>query len=58
MFCRYSPRYMFSGSRYPDYVSGTTYLMSSDVAAKLYSISLVTPIFHLEDVFITGELFL
>lgn len=50
----YTPVYMFSGSVFPNYLSGTGYVMSMDVAARLYNASLVTPIFHLEDVYLTG----
>lgn len=45
---------MYSDPLYPNYLSGTGYLMSVDVADKLYKAALITPIFHLEDVYITG----
>ena len=45
---------MYSGRVYPNYLSGTGYVMSVDVAEKLYKAALQTPIFHLEDVYITG----
>lgn len=51
----YTPMYMYSGKVYPNYLSGTGYVMSMDVAAKLYNASLTTPVFHLEDVYLTGE---
>lgn len=47
--------YMYSGNTYPNYLSGTGYVMSMDVAMKLYNASLTTPVFHLEDVYLTGE---
>lgn len=50
----YTPVYMYSGNIYPNYLSGTGYVMSMDVAARLYNASLSTPIFHLEDVYLTG----
>jgi beta-1,3-galactosyltransferase 1 len=50
----YSPSYMYNNEFYPNYLSGTAYLMSIDVAEKLFRSSLETPLFHLEDVFITG----
>lgn len=50
----YTPVYMYSGSIYPNYLSGTGYVMSMAVARRLYNASLVTPIFHLEDVYLTG----
>lgn len=46
---------MYTGRVYPNYLSGTAYLMSIDVVSKLYSAALRTPIFHLEDVYITGN---
>lgn len=52
----YTPMYMYDGNIYPNYLSGTGYVMSADVAVKLYNVSLTTPLFHLEDVYLTGEL--
>ncbi|KAF7994003.1 hypothetical protein HCN44_011272 [Aphidius gifuensis] len=50
----YTPKYMFSEKTYPNYLSGTGYVMSLDVADKLYKSALSTPLLHLEDVYITG----
>lgn len=50
----YTPKYIYHKTYYPNYLSGTAYLMSRDVARKLYSAALSTPIIHLEDVYITG----
>ncbi|CAH2014343.1 unnamed protein product [Acanthoscelides obtectus] len=50
----YSPTYMYEDKTYPNYLSGTGYLMSIEVAQKIFEASLSTPIFHLEDVYITG----
>lgn len=50
----YSPIYMFSGDMYPNYLSGTGYVMSMNSAVALYNASLTTPLFHLEDVYLTG----
>ncbi|KAJ8962723.1 hypothetical protein NQ318_001121 [Aromia moschata] len=50
----YSPRYMYQERLYPNYLSGTGYLLSMDVAHTLFNITLSTPIFHLEDVYLTG----
>lgn len=50
----YTPKYMYSKKIYPNYLSGTGYVMSLDVAAKLYETSLATPLLHLEDVYLTG----
>ena len=36
--------------------SGTGYLMSCSTAMALYTASLDTPLFHLEDIFVTGIL--
>lgn len=51
----YSPLYLFDKTSYPQYLSGIGYVMSTEVATKLYNVSLRTPFFHLEDVFLTGE---
>lgn len=45
---------MYDGHVYPNYLSGTGYMMSLDVVHILYKAALKTPIFHLEDVYITG----
>nr|XP_019544960.2 uncharacterized protein LOC109415532 isoform X1 [Aedes albopictus] len=50
----YSPNYMYNKEFYPDYLSGTAYLMNLNAAKLLYRTSLTTPIFHLEDVYLTG----
>ncbi|KAL0108517.1 hypothetical protein PUN28_015213 [Cardiocondyla obscurior] len=50
----YTPKYMYSEKTYPNYLSGTGYVMSMNVAAKLYQAALVTPLLHLEDVYVTG----
>ncbi|XP_049807392.1 beta-1,3-galactosyltransferase 1-like isoform X1 [Schistocerca nitens] len=50
----YAPRYMYPGRVYPNYLSGTGYVMSNDVMKRLYKAALQTPLFHLEDVYVTG----
>ncbi|GLV40937.1 uncharacterized protein CBL_08511 [Carabus blaptoides fortunei] len=50
----YAPKYMYADRVYPNYLSGTGYVMSSDTVARLYKSALSTPLFHLEDVYITG----
>ncbi|XP_049283831.1 uncharacterized protein LOC125764049 [Anopheles funestus] len=50
----YSPTYMYDKDVYPNYLSGTAYLMNLETAKLLYRASLSTPIFHLEDVYLTG----
>ncbi|XP_050316093.1 beta-1,3-galactosyltransferase 1-like [Anthonomus grandis grandis] len=48
------PSYLFPNDTYPNYVSGTSYCMSGDVAEKLLNTALTVPVFHLEDVYLTG----
>lgn len=50
----YTPRYMFREGKYPNYLSGTGYVMSGDVVKPLLDTAVSTPYFHLEDVFLTG----
>lgn len=50
----YSPSYMFAGEYYPDYLSGSSYVMSYNSVQSLYKESLRTPLYHLEDVYLTG----
>jgi len=45
---------MFSEKQYPNYLSGSGYVMSRDVVESLYNAALVTPLLYLEDVFLTG----
>lgn len=53
----FAPKYMYDKKRYPNYLSGTAYLMSRSVAATLYEAALQpTPVFHMEDIYITGIL--
>ncbi|XP_014261338.1 beta-1,3-galactosyltransferase 1-like [Cimex lectularius] len=50
----YSPKYLYRKAFYPNYLSGTGYVMSRQVAVKLFNAALTTPLIHLEDVYITG----
>lgn len=50
----FSPRYMYDGRVYPRYLSGTGYALSAATARALYYAALDTPLFHLEDIYITG----
>ncbi|XP_014219981.1 beta-1,3-galactosyltransferase 1 isoform X2 [Copidosoma floridanum] len=50
----YTPKYMYSERTYPNYLSGTGYVMSLDVARRIYKAALAVPLLHLEDVYITG----
>lgn len=52
----YVPKYMFNERHYPNYLSGTGYLMSRAALAAVYRASLDTPLFHLEDIYVTGIL--
>lgn len=48
------PRYIYPEAVFPRYLSGSGYLMSSDVARRLYEAAWHTEIVPLEDVFTTG----
>ena len=52
----YSTYSMYPGDVYPEYVSGTGYLMSYSTASILFKTALSVPVFHMEDVYITGIL--
>ena len=52
----YCPDYMFDRKVYPNYLSGTAYLMSRSAAMTLYEASLQVQLFHLEDIYVTGIL--
>lgn len=50
----YTPKEWFSEEIYPDYVSGTSYIVSKDAVKELYDASLYIKPFWLEDIYITG----
>lgn len=50
----YVPKNQFEGDTFPDYLSGTAYVMSRDVTPKLLEASSTIPFLVMEDVFITG----
>ncbi|XP_065221459.1 lactosylceramide 1,3-N-acetyl-beta-D-glucosaminyltransferase-like [Planococcus citri] len=50
----YMPYYLYKSEQYPNYTQGVAYLMSKQVASKLYEYSLTKEFLHLEDVFLTG----
>lgn len=50
----YVPKNQFDGNVFPDYLSGTGYVMSRDVVPKLLEASSTLPFLVMEDVFITG----
>ena len=55
----YAPPHMLTEiqkNTYPNFLSGTAYVMSSSTAEALYKTSITVPAFHLEDVYITGIL--
>lgn len=48
------PKSQFPGKVFPDYLSGTSYVMSADAVSKLYKASMEKPFMTMEDIFITG----
>ena len=50
------PIWMYSYPKFPDFLSGLGYLISSKLIECLYEKALHTPALHLEDVFVTGIL--
>jgi beta-1,3-galactosyltransferase 1 len=52
----YVPEYMYHKKLYPNYLSGTGYLMGNVTAQKLLKASVSNLIFHLEDIYLTGIL--
>lgn len=54
-FIRFNPPYMYDGEFYPNYLSGSGYVFTMDTARKLYNSSMDVPLFHLEDVYLTGK---
>lgn len=54
-YVRYVPSYIFGEKAYPNYLSGTGYVMSTDIIADLLRMAETTPFFHLEDIYITGN---
>ena len=45
---------MFNGGVFPTYLSGSLYLVKHSAVPCLYAQALKLPLFHIEDVFITG----
>lgn len=52
----FAPPISFDSKVYPNYLSGTGYVLSGDVADRLYAQVDRVPLFHLEDIYITGLL--
>ncbi|XP_023241869.1 beta-1,3-galactosyltransferase 1-like [Centruroides sculpturatus] len=50
----YVPKAQFSGTVFPDYLSGTAYAMTRDSVDPLFNSSLETSFMVMEDVYITG----
>ncbi len=50
----FTPKSVYSHDRYPNYISGTAYVVSGDLIHDLYIATLKTDIFIWEDVYITG----
>ncbi|KYB26486.1 beta-1,3-galactosyltransferase 1 [Tribolium castaneum] len=50
----YVPYEWYPEQEYPANVCGASYIMSFDVARKLYDCALSTPLVHMEDIFLTG----
>lgn len=46
---------MYGDGTFPMYLSGSGYILSIDVAKKLYNASMDVPLLHLEDVYLTGN---
>lgn len=52
---RYVPEEVYPNEMYPQFLCGVGYLMSIDVAIRLYEESFKHELFFIEDVFITGK---
>lgn len=50
------PKYLYPGSVYPGYLSGTAYLLRGDMVPTLLQNSLTIPLIHLEDIYVTAIL--
>ena len=50
-------KHLMPGSKYyPPYIGGWIYILSSTVISEIYNIAMATPVFHIDDVYITGLL--
>jgi len=52
----YMPKYLYADRVYPGYLSGTAYVLRTDIIPTLIQNSLTTPLIHLEDIYVTGLL--
>ena len=50
----HAPRYLFPYSQYPEYMGGASYIISATMVTPLFNVAMATPLFHVEDVFVTG----
>jgi len=50
----FAPYDWWPGAEYPPYVTGGLTIMSSEVVPILFNASLTVPLYHLEDIFLTG----
>lgn len=50
------PTYLLNGTNYPEYLSGSAYIIPQYTLPCLYESALTTPVFPINDVFITGYL--
>ncbi|XP_063700796.1 beta-1,3-galactosyltransferase 1-like [Culicoides brevitarsis] len=50
----FTPRWMFTEEKLPDFINGPAYLISGQVVRKIYNEALSTTLLTLEDVFLTG----
>ena len=52
----YTPRSVYRGEVYPTYVSGAAYVISADAVRPLLVAAAASPVFWIEDVYVTGML--
>lgn len=51
----YAPKFMYRRKVFPNYLSGTGYVMeATQISKELFQAAMRTPLFHLEDVYVTG----
>lgn len=50
----YSPLHMYPFKKHPSFLCGSAYLMTLEAAISIYQKALMTPIYHLEDVYYAG----
>ena len=50
----FTPRYIYGRNYYPQYVSGSAYIVSGDALKQLFLVCVRTRVFWLEDIYLTG----